>query len=147
MTKLTHEDVNSLEIVLEKANHEQYVVNQDGHKQFKFYPLECKSKFICNSHGSYGVFQASHCCFFCITAIHNQELTHELALKKGYCLTCVEHAISPSKDVIYFCASFLLRSCLKVGLILYVTIAISWLINDLTMQCLGNQTSVSSRKW
>ena len=112
--KLTHDDISSLEIMLEKAHHQHYIVNQHGHKQFKFCPYKCETKFVCNSHGSYGAFQIGHCCFFCITAIHNQELTHELALEKGCCLTCVERPISPSRDVVYFCASFLLRSCLKV---------------------------------
>ena len=121
VTKLTCEGIEHFGIKFTKASHEDYIVDGYGNKKYKFQSIcEAKLEFTLDVNRSFGILRTNHCCFFCISAIQDHELTHELALTKGYCLTCVEGTIIPNpsisvKNVIYFCTSFLLKSCLKVS--------------------------------
>lgn len=107
LTNMTHEDISHFGIKFSKAVHGDYT-NQ---KQYTFHSCDAEAKFV----NGFGVLKTNHCCFLCISAIQSKELTHELAQKMGYCITCVECLGLPSsRDTIYMCASYLLKSCLKV---------------------------------
>ena len=121
LSNLTQKDVECFGVKFTKADHVDYTTDGNGKKKYKFRSLEdAKSEFTSGVNESYGILKTDHCCFFCITAIQDDGLTHELALRKGFCLTCVEctapHATSHQKNVIYFCLSFMLPSCLDVRL-------------------------------
>ena len=119
LTDVTHKDVHRFGITCTKANHEDYSTDGNGNKKYKFQPCEVELLFAQDGMVPVGVLKTKHFCFICITAIKDHKLSHELALKMGYCLTCVEYTASnarlPQKDVICFCMSFLLKSCLKVS--------------------------------
>ena len=120
LANLTQKDIEFFGIQFSKAIHEDYTVSSNDQKKYMFHTIESESHFSSGVNGSFGVIKSDHCCFFCISAIVDHKLTHELALRKGYCLTCVE-CTPPNtqlslhqKNRIYFCVSFMLKSCLKV---------------------------------
>ena len=117
--QVTAEDVNHFGLQFFKADHNDYSTNLDGHHLYNFKPFDANMEFFHELYGSFGVLQTTHCCFLCITAIKNAELSHTMAQKKGYCLSCIECLRSPycnvpPRDVVYFCTSFFLKTCLQV---------------------------------
>ena len=117
---LTAEDISCYDLKFYKADHTDYITRSNGRLQYNFKPLNGDMQFVCERDQSFGILQTTHCCFLCITAVQNAELSHDMAQKKGYCLSCIEclqspYANVPPRDIVYFCTSFFLKTCLKVG--------------------------------
>ena len=66
--------------------------------------------FLSIGNRNYGILLTYHCCFLCI----QEKVTRESVFDAGYCLARVESVISPQTYEVYFCAMYLLRTCLKV---------------------------------
>lgn len=103
---LTEEEISHFEVSFAKANHNRCEISCDGQQVFIFNPSPSPQSFD----GSSGVLNTYHCCFLCIVAKN----THEIALRAGYCLSCIDYSPSPTQHEIYVCATFLLQSCLEV---------------------------------
>ena len=117
---LTNEDISRYDLKFYKADHTDYVIKPCGRHYYVFRPLNDDMKFISENDECFGILRTTHCCFLCITAIQNAELSQDMAQKKGYCLSCIECLQSPytnvaPRDIVYFCTSFFLKTCLKVG--------------------------------
>ena len=89
-----------------------------------FKPLESQDiNFESNEKDNYAVIGITHCCFYCLEANSQEQMTPEvaqqMATKVGYTMHCIEHLQSPYGDlpptkVIHFRVSFSLKKCLKV---------------------------------
>ena len=117
--QFTTRDVNHFDLQFYKADHNDFSTHIDGCHYYNFKPFDAKMKFICENNESFGILHTTHCCFLCITAKKKGELSHDMAQKKGYCLSCVEclrspYSNLPPRDVVYFCTSFFLKTCLQV---------------------------------
>ena len=117
--QFTADDVNRFGLQFHKADHKDFSTRFDGRRHYNFKPFDAKMKFICENNESFGILHTTHCCFLCITAKKKGELSHDMAQKKGYCLSCVEclrspYSNLPPRDVVYFCTSFFLKTCLQV---------------------------------
>ena len=118
---LTNEDISHYGLQFYKADHTDYIVKPNGRRQYAFRPLNDDMQFISDKDESFGILRTTHCCFLCITAMQNAELSQDMAQKKGYCLSCIECLHSPftnvpPRDIVYFCTSFFLKTCLTVRL-------------------------------
>ena len=126
--RLTNEDISRYDLQFYKADHTDYIIEPNRGHRYVFRPLDDDIQFMSTKDDSYGVLRTTHCCFLCITAMQNAELSQDMALKKGYCLSCIEclqspYANMPPRDIVYFCTSFFLKTCLKVSLSLLLKFA------------------------
>ena len=117
---LTNEDISRYDLKFYKANHTDHIIKPNRHHQYVFRLMNGDVQFISKKDESFGILQTTHCCFLCITAVQNAELSPDMAQKKGYCLSCIECLQSPytnipTRDIVYFCTSFFLKTCLKVS--------------------------------
>ena len=106
---LTDQEASKYGVGFSKATH----FTSPKATSFDFTPFHTKQQFIVDEDGSYGTLLTDHCCFMCIEANHSQELV----VRAGYCLSRVEYRLSPSRYAIHFCATFMLRSCLRVSVL------------------------------
>ena len=99
-------------ITVAKADHKNYATDESGKKHYVFNRLDVA--FICIKEGiqNYGILSTDHCCFYCLTA--NELFNPELALKAGYCFWCIEKPLSGSRDKVFLCTTFFLKTCIMV---------------------------------
>ena len=99
-------------IIFTKADHRKHSTNESEMKQYVFSQLD--TAFVCVKEGiqNYGILSTDHCCFFCITA--NDSFYPELALNAGYCFWCIEKPLVSSRDTIFLCTTFFLKTCVTV---------------------------------
>ena len=119
--ELANEDISRYDLQFYKADHTDYITKPNRCRQYVFRPLNDDIQFISTKDNSFGVLRTTHCCFLCITATQTAELSQDIALKKGYCLSYIEclqspYTNKPPRDIVYFCTSFFLKTCLKVSL-------------------------------
>lgn len=74
---------------------------------------ECESEPILTSFNglSFAVLKSQHFCFYCIKVKESADLAKEA----GYCLTRIECHLEPQRSEIFFCVTYLLKTCLKVN--------------------------------
>ena len=119
LTDITSEDIKKFGIQVSKATHEDSSQNE-----YLFKPLESQDiKFESNKTENYAVIKVTHCCFWCLEANSQEQMSPEvaqqMAKKVGYTMHCIEHLQSPYQDLpstklIVFCVSFSLSKCLQV---------------------------------
>ena len=103
-------DISRANITFIKADHITY---QDSVKRdmFTFQPvLDGESDFTRES--GYGYLSSKHCCFLCLNAENN--ITKDLALKKGYCLHILIENRSPASYRILLFFTYFLGTCFEV---------------------------------
>ena len=125
LTDVCDKDVDSFGIQFAKADHQDYQVTSTGQKEYVFKPYEAEVVLQANDGKQYAKLKADHCCFWCLEMKKQNKVTPEvarqMAKKKGYFIHCVEclqspyHSISPPRDVIHICVSFMLPTCMKVN--------------------------------
>ena len=105
------EELNKFKICFARADHNEYTRVRDQ-PLYDFKLLEEDQRFsLSNEDGSFGVLQTRRCYYLCILA----SITSETASMAGYCFTQIELSKYHDCCHIFFCASFLLQSCIKVS--------------------------------
>ena len=131
LTGVYSKDIDSFGIQFAKADHTDYRVTTAGEKEFVFKPYKSAVALSKASDGKhYAILRADHCCFWCLEMNKLNRMTPDIARhvaqKMGYFIHCVEClqspycSISPPRDVIHFCVSFMLDTCTKVSENMYI---------------------------
>ena len=109
LTGLTESRLQEHRVSFAKANHKDYIPQED-YIVYNFEPSEdTKTQFISRNDKSYGVLETTHCCYLCIKA----KRTPLLAQDATYCLTRVERITSRGIEI-HFAATYLLDTCIEV---------------------------------
>ena len=111
LTGLSREKLSHHQVKFAKANHDNSIV-KDGERKYKFNIYDSQPLFVSSGSKSYAVLESDHCCFYCLLA--NQ--TPQLERDASYCLTRIHRSVSPKKNEVYFLATYLLDTCIKVQL-------------------------------
>ena len=125
LTDLTWEDVTNFGIQISKADHREYITTTEGKRKHVFRPYSGSMELISDSTNKkgYAAIKADHFCFICLEMNRlgstTPEMAHQMAVKMGYYLHCIEslqspYIVSPPREIIYFCVSFFLETCRKV---------------------------------
>ena len=124
LTDVCNKDVDSYGIQFAKADHQDYQATSTGRNEYIFKPYEAEVVLQANDGKHCAMLKADHCCFWCLEMKKENkvapEVARQMAKKMGYFIHCVEcllspyHCISPPRDVIHFCVSFMLPTCMKV---------------------------------
>ena len=129
LTDVCNKDVDKFGIQFAKADHTDYRVTPTGTKEYIFKPYKSEVALQASSGKHCALLKANHCCFLCLEMKQQNKVTPEvarqMAKKTGYFIYCVEclqspyPSTSPPRDVIYFCVSFMLPTCMKVSVLRY----------------------------
>lgn len=125
LTDVCNKDIDNFGIQFAKADHTDYRVTPTGKKEHVFKSYTSDVALQANGGKHYAMLKVDHCCFWCLE-MNNQtkvspEVARQIAKKMGYFIHCVEclqspyRSISPPRDVIHFCVSFMLDTCMKVS--------------------------------
>ena len=124
LTDICNEDIDNFGIQFAKADHQDYRISPTGQTEYVFKPYKSETAPNLKSGKHYAILEANHCCFWCLEMNKQSRVTPEIARqmarKMGYFIHCVEClqspycSISPPRDVIHFCVSFMLDTCMKV---------------------------------
>ncbi|MCG8623609.1 MAG: hypothetical protein MJE68_16655, partial [Proteobacteria bacterium] len=103
-----------------KADHKQYTTDEFGKNHYVFQPLETAFTAHKEKNQNYGILSTQHCCFLCIIA-EDPQISHDIALKAGYYLWCIEkpssHSlVSRTRDTLHLCVTFCLPTCRAVSI-------------------------------
>ena len=115
---LSKERLEYHQLCFAKANHDDYTY-VDKQMRYIFKKCDIEPQLTNSGCKSYGVLTSDHFCFYCLLA----KQSRELALETGYCLTRIESFSSMQRSEVFFCATYFLDACLKVGQILLL---IAW---------------------
>ena len=129
LTDVCNKDVDNFGIQFAKADHTYYRATPTGKKEYIFKSYTSAMALQANGGKQSAILKADHCCFWCLE-MNNQsrvspEVARQIAKKMGYFVHCVEclqspyRSISPPRDVIHFCVSFMLDTCMKVSHAVY----------------------------
>ena len=120
---LSPEDVELFGIHFAKADHNATTL-VNGKRRYVFRQYEATVLLNRDQVGSYATLKADHCCFWCLQMNKQDkvspDIARRMASKMGYFIHCIECLkslypfVSPPRDVIYFCASYFLETCMKV---------------------------------
>ena len=110
---LSGDKVQDHQVGFAKASHKNYDKNH-----YIFHVCDTEPIFASTGSKSYGVLETNHCCFYCLQA----ENTLQIARDAGYALVTLESA---KKQEMYFCAIYLLNTCLKVCMFIALWITIN----------------------
>lgn len=125
LTDVCNQDIDGFGIQFAKADHTDYRMNPTGKKEYIFMPYESEVELTAKKGKGIAILKADHCCFWCLEMRKQNrvspEIARQMARKMGYFVHCVEClqspycSISPPRDVIHFCVSFMLDTCMKVS--------------------------------
>ena len=103
-------DISRANVTFAKTNHFTY---QDSAKRdmFTFEPVHSAESDFTRESG-YGYLSSKHCCFLCLNAENN--ITKDLALRKGYCLHILIENRSPASYRILLVFTYFLKTCFEV---------------------------------
>ena len=93
-----------------KANHRDCEGNC-----YIFNVCHTKPDFLSTGSKSYGILETNHCCFYCLEA----KISPDMAKDAKYYLYIFQR-ISGSRQELYFCAIYFLKTCIKVCLLYYI---------------------------
>ena len=102
-------DMSEVNITFAKTNHLTYQ-NSMKRDVFTFEPV-CIGESDFARESGYGYLSSKHCCFLCLSA---ENVTKDIALKKGYCLHILIENISPSSYRILLIFTYFLKTCFEV---------------------------------
>ena len=108
LTQLSKERLAYHDVRFAKAGHNDLC---SDNKVYTFHDCDTKPLFTSTGHRSYGVLISKHFCFYCLKA----NRTPELAVDAGYSLVRIENFLTNRRNEVFFCAIYLLESCLRVG--------------------------------
>lgn len=126
LVNLTQEDIINFGIQLVKADHQEYVTTLEGKRKYVFRPHGSALELKSTKERDYVTIKTDHFCFICLEmnklGSTTPEVAHQMAVKMGYYLHCVEslqspYLVSPPREIIHFCVSFFLETCRKVQLL------------------------------
>ena len=124
LVNLTQEDIINFGIQLVKADHQEYVTTLEGKRKYLFRPHGSAMELKSTKEKDYITIKTDHFCFICLEMNKlrstTPEVAHQMAVKMGYYLHCVEslqspYLVSPPREIIHFCVSFFLETCRKVA--------------------------------
>ena len=114
LTDLSQQELTQLGVGFAKADHHGYSASKDNCTVILEYkPCSSQPQFSYNmDKQGFGTLETKHCCLLCLTA--NQ--CPELARHAGFVFSRIdyEHLSLPLTQVVDFCITFFLPSCLKV---------------------------------
>ena len=123
MTDLSPDDVQKFGVSIAKADHRSTALC-DGKQKYVFKTYKQLSALRMDKDGHFVTLHVDHCCFWCLQMNEKDrvppDVAQEMAKKMGYlvhCIECLESPytlISPPRDVIHFCVSYFLETCIKV---------------------------------
>ena len=150
---LSSGDIEVFGIKIAKASHDKFILTPDGEKKYEFQPYDVEVELKSIDDGSYASVKVEHCCFWCLEMYKTENVSPNVARQMlanvGYCIHCIEcfqsqyPHMSPPKDVVYFCVSYFLKTCIKVFMVMYSCVIL------LLMMYTGSERSVSfnERPW
>ena len=134
MTDLSPDDVQNFGVSFAKADPCSTALC-DGKQKYVFKTYKELSVLQMDEKGHSITLQVDHCCFWCLQMSEKDkvppDVAQQMARKMGYFIHCIEcfespyPFISPPRDVIHFCVSYFLETCIKVQQI----------IDIIAMQC------------
>ena len=125
LVNLTQEDITKFRIQVAKTDHRDYVTTTEGKRKYVFRPCSAAMELKLSQERDYVAIKTDHFCFMCLemNKLENTspEVAHQMAMKMGYYLHCVEslqppYLVSPPREIIHFCVSFFLETCRKVAI-------------------------------
>lgn len=106
--ELSKQEIAELDLGFVKADHSKdYSILDDGSKSYFFSEIERSHSRL---QGGFGVLNLDHCCYLCIEGKDNN---NAIVDKAQYCLSQF-HDHYESRNVVIFCATYSLKTCLKV---------------------------------
>ena len=110
--ELSKHDKSELELDIVKADHSIDVRELgDGSKIYTFKSVKDSVSILSKGIGTISLY---HCCYLCV---QGKNKSAAIAAKTGFCLSQF-HSSKGTRDVITFCATYFLNTCLEVRLIL-----------------------------
>ena len=111
--ELLEHEKGELELSFVKADHrsDSHALD-DGSKYYYFSEIKA-SRSNSDFHGGYATLNVDHCCYLCVSASDKAAV----AGRAQYCLSQFQEA-NGSRNIVTFCATYSLKTCLKVILIL-----------------------------
>ena len=107
--ELSEQEIAELHLGFVKADHSKdYSILDDGSKSYSFSEIEGSDSHIQGD--GYGILNLYHCCYLCIQSTDNNRA---IVSKAQYCLSQFQFT-SESRNVIIFCATYFLQTCLEV---------------------------------
>ena len=109
LTGLTENNNEQRQICFAKANHNNFIIQNNQIVRYQFELCAAEPQLFSNSKGySYGAMQTSHCCFYCLLA-NKKELTADAM----FCLARIsERCMKPLEHIIHFVAVYFLKTCI-----------------------------------
>ena len=125
LTDVCNKDIDNFGIQFAKADHTDYRMTPTGKKEYVFKPYKSEVELQLHSGRHCAILKVDHCCFLCLEMKKQNkvipEIARQMAKKIGYFIHCVEclqspyRSISPPRDVIHFCVTFMLPTCMRVS--------------------------------
>lgn len=125
MIDLSPDDVQKFGVSFAKADHRSTTLHDGKQKYvFKSFRQDVTAALETDNGRGFAILQVDHCCFLCLQMNEKDkvppEIAHQMAKKMGYYIHCIEcleaqyPSASPPRDVIHFCVSYFLETCIKV---------------------------------
>ena len=105
--ELLEHEIAELQLSFVKADHStDFCTLDDGSKSYSFSEIKGSGSHF---RGGYGTLNLDHCCYLCLSANNDAAI----AGRAEYCLSQF-HLTNGSRNVVIFCATYSLSTCLKV---------------------------------
>ena len=119
--ELSKQEIAELDLSFVKADHSKdYSIIDDGSKSYSFSEIERSDSHL---QGGYGILNLNHCCYLCIQGNDNNRAIVD---KAQYCLSQFHDQFTyESRNVVIFCATYSLKTCLKVYITARVVITLN----------------------
>lgn len=105
--ELLEHEIAKLQLCFVKADHStDFCILKDGSKRYSFSTIEGSGSYF---RGGSGTLNLDHCCYLCLSANHSAAMTD----RAQYCLSQF-HLTNGSRNVVIFCATYSLPTCLEV---------------------------------
>ena len=109
LTGLSKNKANELKICFSKANHNNFIIQNDK-ILYRFESLGAEPQLFNYEGYSYGAMETRHCCFYCLQAGQSQQLEANTT----FCLARIsELSTKPLQHTLYFVAVYFLETCIR----------------------------------
>ena len=123
MTDLSQSDADMFGMSFAKADH-CLTALVHGKQKYVFKQFKQDWTLLTDKRGCNASIQVDHCCFWCLQMNKRDkvppDVARQMAMKMGFfvhCIECLESpypTVSPPRDIIHFCVSYFLETCIKV---------------------------------